>query len=455
MTTRTTLFFFLSLLTCALLGQDLFNVRVGTFQDARSDDFTELRDLGFVYGQAREGQLVEVYIGNYSSQEKATSVSESLKTRGYRNAAPFSLPTAAATPAAYIQLALRGRNRELDWGALERAGKLFVDATDGTTKVVTGPYASTTEATQALDGVRELGYSDAFVKTLNPKGLIPVGVFETGIKKPLIPIDLRQQPADTQRVAPPQTTAPFIDTALAAPPTGSTEEAVATDTVLLGEEAVAAGNAPDAVPQPEPLRVDRPGLPVIDMKTKRHSAAELQRVLKEKGFYDGAIDGLYGPGTTKAYENAWAQLTPLRKYRLLAAAEGEGAAPGNAPASWPEVAVALAVADDLAAGLDNAAATDRLQEQRGDLLNATAPLPAAAAESARNWESTVWTNLDEWATQDPLHAQLLTVLRIAYYQSQARLEAMYLQRGMGAIAARDLATASLQNMLSAQLDRFL
>ena len=199
----------------------------------------------------------------------------------------------------------------------------------------------------------------------------------------------------------------------------------------------------------------RPGLPAIDVKTKRHSAAELQRVLKERGYYEGAIDGYYGNGTRTAYEAAWAQLPSLRKYRLLAAADGDGAAPGNVPASWPEVTVALAVADDLAAGMENADADHEMQESRADLLNATTPLEATATARARNWETTVWANLDEWATEDPLHAQLLTALRIAYYQSQARLEAMYLQRGLDAIAARNLATASLENLLGAKLDRFL
>ena len=461
MNRRPTLTALLLLLSYWVLAQDLYNVRVGTFQDAGAEDFTELRELGFVYGLPREAPLVEVYIGNYSSEEKAIRISEQLQERGYRNAAPFALPTSGDASASYVQIALRGRSRDLDWQSLERAGKLYVDATDGVVKVVTGPYASPEDATQALSDIRGLGYADAFVKTLNPKRLIPVGVFETGIKKPLIPFELRQPPVDTERVT--STPAPAVtDTAPAAPPTvtppaATTQTASATppDTALLGEEAVAAAEPPTTVPVPQPMRVDRPGLPDIDMRTKRHSAAELQRVLKEKGYYDGAIDGFYGPGTTAAYEQAWAQLAPLRRYRILAAAEGDGPLPGNTPASWPEVAVALAVADDLAAGLDDANAARELQEARGGLLNATTPLPAPDAARARNWETTVWENLDEWATQDPLHAQLLTALRVAYYQSQVRLEAMYQQRGMDAIAARDLATASLQNMLAAQLDRFL
>ena len=464
MTLRLFIFSFLG--TLALTAQQ-YNVRVGTFQDARADDFVELRELGFVYGQSRPGQLTDVYIGNYSSQERATEVTEALKSRGFRSAAPFALPVDANETKAYIQIALRGRNRSLDWRNLERAGKLFVDATDGVTKVVTGPYPTTAAATAALGEIRELGFADAFVKTLPVAGLIEVGVFETGIKKPLIPIQLRQVPADTAIPASQVAADTSVQTQniasqpqdIAAQAPNPTLQAAAVPTPPHSAAATTTEAPPaDEVPAAAGISrvpAQRPGLPAIDVKTKRHSAAELQRVLKERGYYEGAIDGYYGNGTRTAYEAAWAQLPSLRKYRLLAAADGDGAAPGNVPASWPEVTVALAVADDLAAGMENADADREMQKSRAALLNATTPLEATATARARNWETTVWANLDEWATEDPLHAQLLTALRIAYYQSQARLEAMYLQRGLDAIAARNLATASLENLLGAKLDRFL
>ena len=452
----------------SLTAQELYNVRIGTFQDVKADDFVELRELGFVYGLSRDGQLTDVYLGNYSSRQKAESVTEELKSKGFRNAAPFALPAGEGQAQPYVQIALRGRNRSLDWRALERAGKLYVDAADGVTKVVTGPYKTNEAANEALSDIRGMGFADAFVKSLRSNTLIPVGVFETGIKKPLIPIELRQvEPpvaeaaaADTSPEAEPATDSSQVrsEPSMPAPadmapatPTQPTEEASGEEAMVAKEPA-----AEESTPTPALLPVDKPGIPAIDMKTKRHSAAELQRVLKEKGFYDSSIDGLYGPGTQSAYIAAWSGMPELQKYRVLAAADYSATNPnGNTPLTWPEVAVMLTIADELAAGLRNADKATALENARGGLINATRALATTPSREALDWETTIWKNLDEWATQDPLHAQILSALRLTYYQSQARFEAMYQQRGLSPIEARNLATASLQNLLSAQLDRFL
>ena len=452
---------FLSLLTVLLsslsLGAQLYNVRIGTFQNARSDDFTELRDLGFVYGQSRPGLVTDVYLGNYSSRERASEVSAQLQGRGFRNAAPFALPSGDEPQQAYIQIALRGRDRELDWRSLERAGTLFVDATDGVTRVVTGPYPTAEAASAALSQVRELGFRDAFVKTLQPAHLVRVGVFETGIKKPLIPLDLsrsRPAPSAPSQPTPTDDTAGSEDTTVTTPsaaPITAPAEDMATPPPASPADSPVATVPPPAAPPPSAAAAAAP-LPAIDVKTKRHSAAELQRVLKEQGYYTGAIDGYYGPGTAAAYQRAWNELAVVDKYRTLAAAERLD--DEDLPADWPELRVLLTLADDLAAELDNADTERSMRSQRTARYTASRPLDNATVTAARRWETTVWTTLDEWATEDPLHAQLLTALRISYYQSQARLEAMYQQRGMEPVAARNAATTMLQNLLAAPLDRF-
>ena len=418
------------LFSAALSAQDLYHVRVGTFQDVRAEDFQELQELGFVYGLPLEGQLTDVYLGNYSTESRADGVTAQLRERGFRNATPYPIPvdTAAAT-APYVQIALRGQGRMLDWPALERAGTLYVEATDGVTKVVAGPYPTPDSAAAALTEIRELGFTDAFTRTIATRKLVPVGVFETGIKKPLIPIDLTQR---IPRPTPPPAPAP----------TPAEQEPVARDTMAVAAKA------------PEPVAASAVNLPAIDGQTKRHSAAELQRVLKEKGFYEGSIDGFYGPGTAGAYTSAWEKLDEVRNYRLLAETR---ATPATAavPLTWPEMRVLTVVADDLAAGMTNVDRDQELAADRDALLASTSRLSPAASAEARSWEEATWNNLNEWATQDPLHARLLTALRLAYFQSQVRLEAMYQQRGLSPIESRDLATAALRNVLAGDLDRFL
>ena len=434
------------LLTAALSAQDLYHVRVGTFQDVRAEDFQELHELGFVYGLPLEGQLTDVYLGNYSTESRAGEITDQLRNRGFRNATPYPIPadTAAAT-ATYVQIALRGQGRMLDWAELERAGRLFVEATDGVTKVVAGPYPTADSASTALSNIRAMGFTDAFTRTIATRKLVPVGVFETGIKKPLIPIDL------TRRIPRPE--APPA----AAAPAG--EEEVIEDSVTVTATATAPAPAPAppvAAKAPETAGAGKVPLPAIDGQTKRHSAAELQRVLKEKGYYAGSIDGFYGPGTAAAYTAAWDELEDLRNFRYLAENRmPPPAATNTGPTAWPEMRVLSVVARELAAGMTNVDRDQELAADRTALLAATSRLSPAAAAEARNWEETTWNNLNEWATTDPLHARLLTALRVAYYQSQVRLEAMYQERGMGAIESRDLATAALRNLLAGDLDRFL
>ena len=429
------------LFAAALSAQDLYHVRVGTFQDVRAEDFQELQELGFVYGLPLEGQLTDVYLGNYSTESRAGEVTEQLRQRGFRNATSYPIPAdTASASAAYVQIALRGQGRMLDWPALERAGHLFVEATDGVTKVVAGPYENADSATAALSGIRALGFTDAFTRSIPGDRLVPVGVFETGIKKPLIPIDLSRR---TPRPTPPPAPAP-------APAPAPTEQpAPAMDSV-----STPAPQPVVAAKTPAPVDVPVAALPAIDGATKRHSAAELQRVLKEKGFYTGSIDGFYGPGTAAAYTEAWQRLDELRNFRLLAA-NGTPPSDASGPTTWPEMQLLVVVGRELAAGMSNVDRDQELAAGRSALLSSASPLSPVASSEARNWEDATWTNLNEWATLDPLHARLLTALRVAYFQSQVRLEAMYQERGLTPIQSRDLATAALRNLLAGDLDRFL
>ena len=205
------LLLFLLLTSTGLIGQDLFNVRVGSFKDVKADDFTNLQKLGFLYGAQRADQVTDVYLGNFSTESQATKIATDLQTQGFRNAQAFALPTATGTPVVVIQIEMRTGNRPLDWAALERAGELYVESVDGTSKVVTGIYPSIEVANQFLPAIRDLGYRDAFVKRINNVRLVPVGLFETGIKKPLIPLELQQASTATQ--LPPST----VNTAPASP----------------------------------------------------------------------------------------------------------------------------------------------------------------------------------------------------------------------------------------------
>ncbi|MEM9525008.1 MAG: peptidoglycan-binding protein [Bacteroidota bacterium] len=430
----------LLLLACFFLtslnAQELFTVRVGVFRDVKSTDFDQVKPYGFVYGITAEDQTTEVFVGQYQEQAKATKVATDLVARGFRNAQAFALPVASGQQVTVIQIALHSGNRPMEWASLERAGPLFVESIDGLSKIMTGLYPDAATANQYLPAIRQLGFRDAFIKQINNVRLIPISTFETGIKKPLIPITLQETPP------------PATPSASTAPPTNESAQAYPPATnAALGPQTY---SPPVTAPASAPTNNVAPAnLPAIDGRTKRSSAAELQRVLKEKGYYEGAIDGYYGPGTTAAFAAAWQQLPEVTKYRRLVNPATD------AVSQWPEVAVLLAISEDLAAGNTNQARATILAQQRPQLFAGSQRLNPAAATRVNNWATTVWSNLDDWATEDPLHARIFSAFRLAYHQSQVRLENHFQQLGQSPDDARNLAAAMLQSLVGAQLDRFL
>ena len=449
-------------LTTQLSAQDLYTVRAGVFREVRGTDFDNIRDLGFVYGLPASAEETEVFVGQYAQLASANQVVTTLQQRGFRNAQAFTLPAAGGQEVFSLQIALQGNNRPIDWDKYLATGDLLVESVDGTVKVLSGTYPTYAAAAAALPRIKALGLQDAFVKKINTARLVPIGSFETGIKKPLIPITQQQPPVNPPVNNPVVTTPPpTTQTPATSQPTpsapasyGSTPGGVAVNprsTTTPTTSIPAAANPPTL-----PAGTTSADLPSINPRTKRSSTAELQRVLKEKGYYDGSVDGLYGPGTTTAYQRAWNDMPEIRKYRLLSGAALSSVNPNADRASqWPEVAVLLAIVNDLAAGTENVQRGRTLAQQREQLFDARQPLAATAASRARNWSTTVWANLNEWAAEDPLHASMISALRVAYQQSHVRLEERYQQAGLDAIAARDLATAMLQNLTGAQLDRFL
>lgn len=451
-------FFLLSLLLCLfgpLSAQDLYTVKVGTFRDVKADDFAAFKNQGFIYGAPGPENTTDVYIGQFINQAKAMTAAQTLSTNGFRNAQAMLLPLGNGQQVTAIQIAFHSGTRPIDWSTLERAGQLYVESIDGVTKILTGIYPDTRTAASFLPAIRELGYTDAFVRKVNNVRLIPITPFETGIKKPLIPLSLQTAKNTPQASGSPNpvpnTSAPetygSASSASPQPYNPPTPSAYGGTTTVLSPN-----NTPATV---LPAAANAPNLPAIDGRTKRHSAAELQRVLKEKGYYTGSIDGYYGPGTTSAYESAWADMPEVRKYRKLSEIAQQPAATTDPVSQWPEVKVLLAVTEDLSAGTSNDTRARLLVQQRPQLITANQPLNAAAASRVNNWAATVWANLGDWAVEDPLHAQIFSAFRISYHQTMVRLEDHYMQQGLSANNAKDLATAMLQNLTGAQLDRFL
>ena len=419
----------------------LFTVQVGLFQEVRLSDFESVASMGFVYGQEVEENIHQVYIGNFSNRAKAVTVVDRLIQRNFRNATLVEQPLSSGTNVSVIQLATQTLGRNIDWPTLQEAGTLYVESDDQLIKIVTGVYRDNAHAQSDLARVRGLGFTDAFVKSINNYRLVPVTSFETGIKEPLIPIDLDEE---TPTTASNQPTVPGA----------TTRGPVAFGDVVVSE---GSGSAPPPNTQTrggEPTTYSNTAttaapLPSIRGNLRRTSALRLQTVLKAAGYYTGSLDGYYGPGTTRSWESAWEDWDLLQKYRTLSAANP---VPASDFIGWPETQTLLTVAAELSAEpLDlTISAFDR-----GRLFAASQPISEAEASRANTWNLTLWQNMDTWAAEDPLHQNIVTALKASYYQTQVRVEDYFMDNGFNAEQAKKLGLATMQALVGDQLKRFI
>jgi hypothetical protein len=431
------------LINASLFAQNQYTVEVGAFQDATQQDFAELSPLGFVYGSKLSPNVTQVYLGTFDALGQAEATATQLRARGFKNARVLQRP--AGRNAVMIQLATKLLNAQLDYASLSKAGNVFVEQVDDRLKVMTGAYADLATAQANLAAVRQLGYKDAFVKTLDFNRLIPISTFETGIKEPLIPIQLNEPSLGNN---PPMTNTSYP----AQPNTYNNQPMIGNPAIVNPGEQPRTYNNTSVNPTAGTI-LAKSVLPNIRSRFKRESASMLQTVLKEKGYYTGLIDGYYGDDTQTAYAQAWANQKDLLKYRTLVPLL---TIPSNDPVlRWPATASLMAVSKDMSGGLEDVQLAGQSAGVRQQLYATTQPLTPSVSTRAKNWSATLWANLDAWATEDPVHARMESAFRLAYYQTQVLLEDYYMDKGFAADAAKDLALTTLQNIVGADLERFL
>jgi len=306
-------------------SSNFYAIQVGTFIDAKHSDFDGLRALGLVHARQVGGNLMEVYLGGYRDKAAADNMLQQVQQKGYPNAFVQERLVQQGQVSTVIQMATRKRNTPVEWEEFARAGDLFAILNGDLIKVVTGPYASSSEAKAALSNVRSLGYNDAFVKNVSEAYLIPIGQFETGLKRELIPMEFDNSGAQPSS---------YNNSSLATPQEYNVLQARTPDA---GQPAVSEPQLPGNMDIPSnydyypgatgsagvsgakgAAPAGPMGLPSINGKVKRTSAINLQKILKAKGAYSGALDGYYGPGTKAGYDKYMSQDRFMQKYAYLA-----------------------------------------------------------------------------------------------------------------------------------------
>lgn len=124
--------------------------------------------------------------------------------------------------------------------------------------------------------------------------------------------------------------------------------------------------------------------------------------------------------------------------------------------NWPEVKLLVAIASGL--NTEEPLNQQRLSQAAGErsrLYAAPAALNSSEAKAVEAWNDNLLRGIDAWAVQDPLHRNLSTAFKVAYFQAQVRLEDYFMNKGYKADQARGLALATLHTLVAYHMQRFV
>ncbi len=247
---------------------DYYRIAIGNFIDPRPEEFAAIQPLGFIYAEPL-GNYTQVFMGGYTNPAGAQAKLEEIRSRGYRSAYLQERFTDEGTTMTLIQISTLSANKDIDWKKYVAAGNIFVIIRDELVKLAVGPFANVEAAREPLKQIRATGFKDAFIKNVNSIFVHRVTPFETGNGvQELFSLNLQEENA---------------------PPPASPQDAT-----LPQSFDTRSGTT---------LSLQKSNRPAIRNNIKRPSVIEFQKLLKDAGVYQDAIDGLYGPTTAQAYDD--------------------------------------------------------------------------------------------------------------------------------------------------------
>ena len=113
-----------------------YTVLVGTFLDAKAQEFENLRALGFLYATKLEGNLTQVYIGGFNKQGDAEKMASAVRSKGYSGAFVQERLLSEGKSTIIIQMGIRSIKKNIDWEDYYRAGALYVILNGNQIKIV-------------------------------------------------------------------------------------------------------------------------------------------------------------------------------------------------------------------------------------------------------------------------------------------------------------------------------
>lgn len=122
---------------------------------------------------------------------------------------------------------------------------------------------------------------------------------------------------------------------------------------------------------------------------------------------------------------------------------------------WKELQLLQTIATDLyTGGKLNQQNLNALSNERARLFLLPKPLNGIQKTDAQNWNDNLWTTLDDWGKQDPLHKELTTALKITYFQSAVLLEDYFMDKGLKYTEAKPLALLTLKTIVAPYFENY-
>jgi SPOR domain len=234
----------------------VYTIQLGAFDDnVKQADFEAIRSYAYVY--KRDGL---VFVGGFPTEESAEPILAKLKAKGYDDAFIASRSLKKAKTVHVIQLASKAAGETVNWKTYAKIGDLYSMPNASQLRIVHGYYSDINDARVKLKEVQNMGFEDAFIKTVKDIQLTPISEFDTGDKKLIVTSE------DTE----------------------------------VGTKGI-----------PKSYN----DIPTVSLKRK--STIKLQEALKEVGTYGGVIDGQFGKGTSTAFDKAMKFNRRLKSYDEL------------------------------------------------------------------------------------------------------------------------------------------
>ncbi|MEM9822187.1 MAG: hypothetical protein AAF985_13985 [Bacteroidota bacterium] len=296
-----------------------FTIHVGAFVKAKLTDFNSIQDFGYLYAEKAENNLIRIYMGDYETEPMAYQTLKQIKESGYAGAFVTRKKLSAGSKVRMVQLGVENVGADIDWDRYQKAGKLQTLLSGRQIKILSGPYQDIDEAQAMMKSIRQAGFADAFLKTVNSVRLHPVTAFEadrTIRQGEVATPEVVEEEIIVAQSPPKKKTGPNLMVQPASKKTMEEKPMVQSDIPDSYDEVVMTekSGSISVTAKAQPVIVTAPD---IRKNVKRGSVLELQTVLKKEKAYKSSLDGFYGKGTTNAWKDFKASNREIRKYKLL------------------------------------------------------------------------------------------------------------------------------------------